>query len=207
MKTSSKTRRVWTEELIELSIRKLMEESGIDHFPSHKLIRQKDCGLDCAITRNGGYIFWKKKLGLLDPKEIQSLTGWYGESLLEARLLKENFVVEKEPVTCIYDYTINHCVKIDCKFSHIYHGINGDFFSFNLGSSYHDCDIFICICEFSKSKCKYYVIPSIMLNGQKQISMGIESTKWFVYENRFDLIKQYEDFYSQIKKEFSNGKD
>mgnify|MGYP003306895399 CR=1 FL=1 len=137
----------WTEKRVEEEIQKFINGVGEGSFPTHKSLKEYGrYDLSNAITRSGGFIYWKNKMGYT-TEPFESQIGWQGEKIAENLLLSLEYNLRKEPTNCIYDYTVNDCVRIDCKFSHIYHGKQGNFFSCNLESPYKDCDIFIVICS------------------------------------------------------------
>lgn len=168
-----------------------------DYFPTTKQIIDfcGDTGLTNYIFKNFGKIYKLAEKNNLPLKDSGYAIGLKGENILESKLKELGYQVNKEPTTCIYDFTVNNYVRVDCKYSTVYHGKNGDFYSFNIEDSHPDCDIFICIFEDECTKNnRFLVIPHVFVFNQKQISVGIYNSKWFYFENRFDYINRYEQF-------------
>ena len=198
----------WTNELIEQEIKNFIdtEVEANGDFPSCCLLRKKHrTDLSNAITRSGGFIYWRDRMGYKTNK-CKSEIGWQGEKIIEEILINKGYNVHKEPITCIYDYTINHYVRVDCKYSRIYHNKQGDFFSCKL-KHYKDCDIFIIICKYNDNHYKVLVIPHIAVFNQSQISIGLNNSKWDCYENKFEYINKYESFYKKLIEEDNYGKN
>lgn len=189
----------WDEALIENKIREVMKELNIHHFPSNgELTKNGKSSLCNAISRSGGFLYWKEKTGLkTDP--VLCEIGWHGEEIVANKLIELGFNFHKESVTCPFDFTVGDFVRVDSKYSHICKGENGSYYSCNLTTNKRDCDIYIVVCEDDNKNHKFYVIPHVAVFNQKQISIGMKNSKWNKYENRFDLITEYDDFYKKMK--------
>lgn len=189
----------WNKNLIEEEIKNFIknEPEAHNNFPSHHLLCKKNrADLDNAISRSGGFIYWRKKMGYTLNK-CESKIGWDGERFIEELLKNKGYKVYKQSVTCYYDYVVNDCVRIDCKYSHVYHSEQGDFFSCHLDAD-KDCDIFIVLCEYDNGEHKVLVIPHVVVFNQKQISIGLNNSKWDFYKNKFEYIDKYEHFYKNL---------
>lgn len=191
----------WDNNSIEKAIKQFIdtEVEANNDFPSSELLRKKHrTDLSNAITRSGGFIYWRNKMGY-KLKECKSEIGWHGEKIIEEILINKGYKVHKESTMCIYDYTVNDCVRVDCKYSRVYHGKQGDFFSCKLKNA-KDCDIFIVLCEYDNHTYKILVIPHMAVFNQSQISIGLENSKWDCYRNKFHYIDKYENFYKNLIK-------
>lgn len=190
----------WNQTEIEKAIKNFIN-TDVDanlKFPSAKLLRSKKrADLENAINRSGGFIYWRKKMGY-DEQNISSVIGWGGEEIVKQILTSMGYKVEKQTSTSFYDFVVNDCVRIECKFSNVYRGKTGEYFSFNLERKEKDCDIFIIVCKYKNTSLKILVIPHIKVFNQKQISVGLENSKWDCYENKFDYIDKYEKFYKGL---------
>ena len=190
----------WNETEIEKAIKTFINTDADANlkFPSAKLLRSKKrTDLENAITRSGGFVYWRKKMGY-DEQNISSVIGWNGEEIIKRILISMGYKVEKQTTTSFYDFVVNDCVRVECKFSNVYRGQTGEYFSFNLERKEKDCDIFIVVCKYKNSLLKILVIPHIKVFNQRQISVGLENSKWDCYENKFDYIDKYEKFYKGL---------
>lgn len=191
----------WAEEKVIQELNNVITTLNLTRFPSLPEIDTVcgNSGLSGHITKVGGVRYWANLLNL-PLKESVSKTGWYGEDILEKKIKEIGYEIEKQTTICPYDFLIDSNVRVDSKYSRIYHGINGNFYSFNLGNKSHECDIFICICDDENGNLKFLVIPYPVLTNHSQISVGIHNSKWNKYLNRFDVIDKYIGFYKDIKK-------
>lgn len=196
----------WDYDLIENKIQEAMSILNIHRFPTaNELLSIDYGGLVNVITRTGGFIYWHKRLNMEKIDKKESEIGWQGEDIVEAQLISLGFKVEKQKANCPYDFVVNNTVRIDSKYSHLYHGELGNFYSCNLESCYRDCDIYVIICEDDKGVQRFLIIPHTAVFNHKQISIGEYDSKWYKYENKFNIIKKYSDFYNSLQGGF-NGK-
>ena len=151
----------WNNELIEKSILDVVEKAKINTFPTKSIIKEVtgSSGLSNAIRRHGGTRYWAEKLGL----EIKPCESRFGEEY-EFECMKTvkhfGYRCEKTPIRYPYDLLVENNIKVEVKSGNIYHGKQGDFYTFNLEKAKPTCDIFVCYClEGDKIK-KVYVIPS-----------------------------------------------
>lgn len=63
----------WNDKSIEKEIRYIMEDLGINYFPSASEIKNatKSSSLVLAICRTGGFRYWQQKLGIKAPKRCK----------------------------------------------------------------------------------------------------------------------------------------
>lgn len=189
----------WNYSLIESKIKEAMDILNIHRFPSKdELIRIDYSNLNNTISRSGGYLFWRKRMNMESIDKTNSEIGWHGEDIVQNKLEKLNFKVVKEDVVSPYDFVVDDFVRVDSKYSHLYHGVNGNFYSCNLETRCKDCDIFVVVCEDDEGVQRFLIIPHTAVFNHKQISIGEYDSKWHKYENRFDIIKKYSDFYKSL---------
>lgn len=191
----------WTDDLIKEKIVEVVNTLKLDSFPTHS---QMDAyygnkGLTCKISKSGGTKHWADKLNLpIKPCEsklgddfelfcIETLTNLYG------------FECEKMKPRYPYDITVNKNIKIDVKCSNLFKSKHGNYFTFNLEKSNPTCDIYICYClSPSREVLKFYTIPSAILQGKCQLSVGEINSKYDKYKNNYKAVKYYDGFYSLI---------
>ena len=75
----------------------------------------------------------------------------------------------------------------------------GSFYTFNLEKKNPTCDIYICYClnEIDEIT-KVYIVPSKVMYGKKQLSVGEVSSMYDIYKNNWEILKIYDDFYKQF---------
>lgn len=182
----------WNEELIEKAIIDVVNKTKIECFPTHSLIKEVtgSCALTNAISRHGGTRHWAEKLGL-EIKPCESKFGEKYELLCMDKLQELGFDCKKMPVRYPYDLLVYDCIKVEVKSGNLYHGKTGEFYTFNLEKSNPTCDIFFCYCIEGNGIDKVYVIPSIILSGKKQLSIGKSRSKYDVFREDWDIFNKY----------------
>ena len=188
----------WTDQLVEDKIKECMSILGILRMPTRQeIIDTVGNPVACKITKTLGYYGWAEKLGL-PVKDSDSTTGRVGELLAKKKLEETGFIVDKMTTKFPYDLLVGGIAKINVKYSRLYLGKSGNFYSFNLENKTPVCDFYILITEAPDGRTRFLVVPAI--NAQiKQISVGEFSSKWYKYENRFDMIEQYIKAISKIE--------
>ena len=176
----------WTEKLISDSIMNVVNSTHISHMPTRNEVRSfyGNDALTNKISKTYGYYGWAEKLNL-PMKQNDTLTGKIGEK--EATLLLESngYEVKQMLQNYPFDLLVNGLVKIDVKYSHLYRGPNGDFYSFALRKKYPSCDIYFLISEDGRA----FIVPSKDVQ-QLQISIGKIHSKYEKYLWRYDIIDQ-----------------
>lgn len=186
----------WTEEKIKSEILRIVQKTGVNAMPSCDLIVQEEGNfcLAVAISKNGGYRYWAKKLGFDNCTSCSSY-GKKHEELCFSQLVELGYDCQTTSTKYPYDILAGF-VKIDVKSSRPYNGKNGAFYSFNLEKSKPTCDIFICYCIGEEENIdKIYVIPSCVLQGKTQLSIGMAKSKYDKYIDAWDIVEQYEKFF------------
>ena len=190
---------MWNDKTVEEAIMSVMYALSLNRMPSASEIVQvtKGHALNNAIRRRGGFRMWAEKLGL-ELKNSETKLGNNHEYYIKDDLLDRGYTVEKMSIKHPYDLLVNNNIKIDVKASHIYNYAHGKYYSFNLEKTHHNCDIFIFVClDENEGVVKKLIIPSKFLMGVKQISVGLQS-KYDIYDNRFDYLDKFNEFYSSI---------
>ena len=185
----------------ENKIIKMIEETNLNRFPSRKEMVDYfgDMSVTNIVSKRGGYKFWADKMGY-DFKESETNSGWFGESIAKELLELKGYLTERLNTNCAYDFLVNENVRVDVKFSRLFDNGKMKYYSFNLEQKYHDCDIYILICEDELKNIKTIVIPQSFVSNQSQIGVVEINSKWYTYENRFDFIDMYSKFYETINK-------
>lgn len=194
----------WTDSDIEKSIFDVMKTLGIDTMPSHSQMETVlgNASLSGAISKRGGSEFWASKFGL----EVKACESKTGKDLEEFTCLKiENSLgIPCELMRPRYPYDImaGRNIKIDVKAGFTAHNANGNYYTFNLEKASPTCDLFIAYClNDDKTIKRTYVIPSAILSGKTQLSVGeITSPMYDKYLDAWQYVVTYNQFYQGLQK-------
>lgn len=128
---------LWTNELITESIMGVVNTLQINHMPTRVEIREfyGNDALTNRISKTFGYYGWAKRLGL-QIKSNDTLKGKISERLAADILRDHGYEVLQMSQNYPYDLLIDKVVKADVKYSNLYHGLSGNFYSFALRKKY-----------------------------------------------------------------------
>ena len=188
----------WTEEKIRSEILEITKALNLNRMPSNQEIKNimGDTSLTNAIRRHGGYYEWANKLEL-DMKNCETKFGKRYERVVKEILETKGYEVEQMSIKHPYDLLVNKSIKIDVKAARrYYYTDNSYFYTFNLEKKNATCDIYVCLTVNEEVIEKTLVIPSKFLN-KTQLTLGINSI-YDKYINKWDYIKQFNDFYKSI---------
>lgn len=191
----------WTKAYIKDEILKHVGKYDLDRMPTVSELKSVGRGDLCnAISKNKGFKYWAKKLGL----EIKTSETGLGK-MFEDRFRKDvakrfGWETKQMSMRFPYDVLVANTVKVDVKCGFLYKAEQGEYYSFSLGTKDIKADFIVCYClTDTKSVSKIYVIPAVVLQGQKQISIGLTKSKYDKYLYSFELIAQYISFYEEVK--------
>ncbi len=192
--------RKWTNEDIANGIKEVMEKANIKTFPSHTLMKEitGNDALTNAVSRHGGSRKWAVMLGLeMKPSESE-----YGREY-ELRCIETltNILYlncELTPPRYPYDVLAESNIKIDVKVGRLYRGKSGSFYTFNLEKEKPTCDIFVCYCVDGTRDNTVFIIPSCVLSGKTQLSIGEIISKYDNYIDCWELVNTYKSFYANM---------
>lgn len=190
-------RNKWSDDKIAEEIIKVKMALNIERMPTRTEIEivTNDSALTNKISKTGGTKYWANKLNL-DLKDSETKLGQEWEMYVKSELDNLGYEVEKMTTKHPYDLLVNNNIKVDVKVSRYYKGKGFKYHTFNMEKKYHNCDIFICIgLDEEDHVVKILVIPSKYLMNKKQLSVGIES-KYDKFNDRWDYIDKYSNFYS-----------
>lgn len=189
----------WTDDLIKERVLEVKTALSLDRMPS-----RSECvhyfhneSLVNAISRRKKWYQLASELGL-KVKDSETYFGKSQEANTAEMLVSLGFSVRKMPQNFPYDLLVDDCVKVDVKASHLYHGPNGDFYTFNLDKQFATCDIYILFALGDDCEQRTFVVPSKFVIAQTQISMGVLKSKYHKFENRWDFISSLSDFWSEV---------
>lgn len=185
----------WTDELIKERILEVVDFHGYSRMPTMKEI--EDYYGNTALTKkigvSGGFEAWANKLKL-SRKPCESVLAAQYEKLAKKTLEEKGFNCELTSVKHPYDILVNGGVKIDVKVSNLVAIGDSKAYTFNLEKKQPTCDLYVAYClDENKEIAKTYIIPSRVLTGQCQLSLGKDNSEYDIYLNRWELIKRFND--------------
>lgn len=187
----------WTDDLIKEKVLEVKKAFSLDRMPSRSECIQyfHNEALVNAISKRKKWYQLAQELGLR-VKDSETYFGKSEESNAAEMLISLGFSVRKMPQNFPYDLLVDDCVKVDVKASHLYHGPNGNFYTFNLEKQFATCDIYILFALAECEEKRIFVVPSKFVIAQSQISMGALKSKYHKFENRWDFISSLSDFWN-----------
>lgn len=191
----------WTESLIKEKIEEVVGQLGLDRMPTRSECEKyfHGTGLTNAVSRRcGGWYVLAEELGL-EIKESETTFGKAYEIRAAEMLMSHGFQVRRMPQNFPYDLLIDDCVKVDVKAAKLYHGPNGDFYSFNLEKPFATCDFYLLMTVSQDgSVSRTMIVPSSQVISNNQISIGESKSKYHKFSERFDLIESAVNFWENV---------
>ena len=189
----------WNDALIKEKVLEVKDALELDRMPTQSECKMyfNDSSLTNAISRRKKWYALADELGL-PIKECETTFGKTHETIAKEALQAKGHQVRKMPQNFPYDLLVDDCVKVDVKASRLYHGKFGNFYSYNLGKDYATCDYYILFAYEDNGETRVMVVPSKSVIAQNQISVGENSSKYYQYENAWDLIKNTSDYWKTL---------
>lgn len=192
----------WTDEEIIDRIQEVIDKLDLKTFPTKSEMNNyyKNSGLSGKVSKSGGTKYWATRLNI-PLKDCESKTGEKFEQYCLATLIDMGYSVESMKPRYAYDLLVNENIKVDVKSAYIYNSpTNFKFYTFNLEKSAPTCDIYVAYCLNDDGVPeKTYIIPSKVLSGKTQLSVGENSSKYNKYINNWELFRQYDEFYESLQ--------
>lgn len=187
-------RQVWTDEKILEKLKEMIDCTKQKSMPTHSEIFDffGDYKLTNAIRRHGGTKKFADILGV-EIKKYESFIGDTYECLCIEYLIN-SFSLECDKMVPRYPYDIlvEKCLKLDVKAGRKVLTKDAFYYTFNIEKSCQTCDVYVCYClNDDMSINKTYIIPSHILSGKNQLSLGISKSKYDIYLDRWDIIPKY----------------
>lgn len=188
----------WTPEMIAQKIVEAVNGLNLSAMPTRSQFVNfyGDDKLTNKISKTLGYYGWAEKLNLsIQNNDTQKakLSEKFAADLLRDHGYEVLQMVQNHP----YDLLINQAVKVDVKFSNLYHGDQGNFYSFALRKKYSSCDVYLLISNNDANEKSIFILPAKDAM-QLQISIGEHNSIYHKYLNRYDVIDQYLKLYAEI---------
>lgn len=191
----------WTDDLIKSKINEVVNGLELGRMPTRRECENyfHDCGLTNAVSRRaGGWYSLAKEMGY-EIKESETTFGKTYEIQAAEMLKSYGFEVRRMSQNFPYDLLIDDCVKADVKASKLYHGGNGNFYSFNLEKQFATCDFYILLTVAKNGEItRTMVVPSSEVIANNQISVGENRSKYHKFADRFDLIEKAVEFWKNL---------
>ena len=189
----------WSDDLIESTLNDVVKKAKLTTFPTHAQMTEitGSTALTGAVSRYGGTHYWADRLGL-EIKPCESKMGEEYELKCMAFIKSLGYGCEKTPPRYPYDLLVENNIKVDVKSGNLYKGEQSEYYTFNLEKPMPTCDIFVCNCLEGSEIKKTYVIPSSVLTGKTQLSIGKIKSKYDPYLTAWDVLKTYDKFYQRL---------
>lgn len=190
---------MWTDEMVQDEILKIMKTLDIKRMPTRNEIIQitQNNALTNRISRTKGFYGWAKELNL-PIKESETTFGKKYEYIVKDMLESKGYKADKMSQNYPYDLLVNNNIRVDVKVAKPYIEVNhkARFHTFNLYKRYATCDIYIIVCLNEKGNIeKVLIVPASKLKIT-QLSIGKKSI-YDKYENNFKLLDIYDKFYTE----------
>ena len=196
-------RQHWNREFVKEEIKRVMAFYQIDRMPTLAECDsyEGNTSLSNRISKEGGFYVMAKEMGL-EIKQSETGLGYQFE-IFAADMIRDMFddtTVEMTPTRFPYDLLVDGRVKIDVKTAKRSKVNGADVYSFGLAKKQPTCDIYIAFCiTDDKVVEKTYVIPAHVMTGKSQLCLGINASKYDIYLDRYDLIKQMSKMFSETE--------
>lgn len=186
----------WNNDLIKSELISCIQTLDIERMPTAdelKTIGRND--LHCKVSRTKKYSGWAKELGL-PLTSCETRTGQKSEERI-LQIMQKSFEVERMSTKYPYDLFVNGCVKVDVKSAkpHNHNGTRAHTFAIN--KVIPTCDVYvIAVIDEQDEFERILIIPSHLVK-MKSLNIGKES-KWNLFLGRWDIIRQYSEFYKRV---------
>lgn len=191
----------WNDEKIISGVLEVKDFLGLSRMPTRRECKEyfRNAKLTNAVARrDGGWYRLAEELHL-PIKDSETTFGKKYEAKAAILLEGQGFEVRRMTQNFPYDLLLNNSVKVDVKASKKYCGSLGDFYSYNLEKSAPTCDFYLLFAVSDEGDIiKTMVIPSSEVSANTQISIGAGQSKYYQYENRFDLLHKAASFWQDL---------
>ncbi len=186
----------WTIEKIKVGILEVVKNYELDRMPSRSEVQKyfNDTRLGNAISKRMGWYELAGEMNL-KIKESDTYFGKRHEQIVMEKLICLGYEIERMVQNFPYDLLVNNAIKVDVKASRLYRGNQGNFYSFNIEKPFATCDILILVTLDDTSEIQnYYVVPSVFVCKNKQISIGEKTSKYSKFIDCWNYLEQYDNF-------------
>ena len=191
----------WTEQEVRDAVFEVVDSLEIDRMPSKSEIEEHygDTSLTNKLSKGGGFYHYANVYGL-SIKKSESMFGLRYEKIMRDMLIAKGHDAELTSTKFPYDILVNKRVKIDVKAGRIVKSAPSPYYTFNLEKLAQTCDIYVVVTLTEKDEInKIYVIPASVMSGKTQLSIGIETSKYDKYVDRWDYIETIDRAFEEIE--------
>lgn len=188
----------WSYQKMCDEVNSVMYALNINRMPSNsecQLITGNGA-LSNAIRRYGGFYWLADHMGL-DVKKSETETGKKFEKLAVKILEDKNYAVKRMTTKYPFDLLINDRIRIDVKAGRPYLLRGSRVHTIGINKKYATCDLYLIFALDEKDKPeRTFIIPGCDLR-LTTLNFGKDSI-YNIYLNRWDLIRKYDEFYSNL---------
>ena len=189
----------WNDEKIADGIEEVIRFNELCRMPTYAEIREyyNNDKLTNAISKHGGIEKYSEILRM-PQKNSATAAGQKWEKICKTELEGRGYSVELTSCRFPYDLLVNGNVKIDVKYGRPVFTDGVPYYTFNLAKKKQTCDFYIAL-AVDEEIYKAYVIPSNLMTGKKQLSIGYGESAYDVYLERYDLIEKLNLAFEEVK--------
>ena len=194
----------WTQGEIKTGIISAMQKLEIERMPTTSELKNMHMGgLAIAISKYHGFEWWAEALMLPIKTSATGIGKKYEKKFADILYKKFRYQSQQMSTKFPYDILVEDLVKVDVKCGFAYtNSKTGTFYTFNLETVNMRSDFLACFClKADKTIHKIYIIPAIVMQGKSQLSVGVISSKYDKFIERYDLISDYLQFFQEKLKE------
>lgn len=192
----------WTDEALKVAVCNMVTILELERMPSRSEMDEYfgNTSVTNKLAKSGG-IYHHAKIWGLPIKNSETSFGLKYEKMVLENLRELGFSnVMLTSMKHPYDILVDGRVKIDVKVGRKVKSGAADYFTFNLEKKMQTCDIYVALAlgEYDEL-IKTYIIPSSIMSGKKQLSLGINHSQYEKYVGRWDYITMYNNAFSKIE--------
>ena len=191
--------RKWNETNIESEILKSAKALNLYRMPTSSELRSlKRLDLQVAISKNGGFRYWSKKVNL-PLQENETNKGQRYEDVIEKMLKSKGFEVERMTTGHAYDIVVDDHVKIDVKVASPHHHFGTRSHTFRPPNKNPSCDIYICVALNEDDDIEnIFVIPSKFAKVQTLNITAGGNSKYNNFIDKWSYVSEYSNFFNSV---------
>jgi hypothetical protein len=193
--------KLWTESEVKRAVFEVVEKLQLDRMPSRKEMDDYfgNAALSNRLAKTGGLYHYAEIYGL-EVKKSESLFGIELERHLRDELIKRGYVAELTSIKFPYDILVNGRVKIDVKAGRILKTKGSSYYTFNLEKTAQTCDLYVAVTMRPDDEInKMYIIPSSVMTGKTQLSLGANKSRYDKYVDRWDIIEKLDKAFKAVE--------
>lgn len=191
----------WTEQKIKAAVLEVVEKLELDRMPSKSEMEEYygDAALTNKLAKGGGLYHYANIYGL-PIKQSETQFGLKYERMVRDILIVQGHDAEITSTKCPYDILVNKRVKVDVKVGRIVRSAPSPYYTFGLAKTVQTCDIYVAVTlDKNDSVHKIYIIPASVMSGKSQLSIGMKTSRYDKYVDRWDYIETVDKVFEEIE--------